>query len=69
MADARALKSLAEAFLKPEISVKTNGLMGRNYYDRPSAPMQMEDEDADGTLTYFCKHCNEGLELLILIIN
>ena len=44
MADARALKSLA---LKPEVGVKTNGLMGRNYYDRPSAPVQMEDEDAD----------------------
>jgi len=47
LADARALKSLAEAFLKPEVGVKTNGLMGRNYYDRPSAPVQMEDEDAD----------------------
>lgn len=33
--------------MKPDVGVKTNGLMGRNYYDRPSAPVQMEDEDAD----------------------
>ena len=49
MADARALKTLAEAFLHPEIGVKTTdgASFGRNYYDRPSAPQRMDDEDAD----------------------
>jgi len=49
LADARALKTLAEAFLHPEIGVKnTDGTsFGRNYYDRPSAPQRMYDEDAD----------------------
>ena len=25
----------------------------------------IEDEGADGTLTFFCKHCNEGVELAV----
>jgi hypothetical protein len=47
LADARALKSIATAFLHPEVGVKTNGLMARCFYDRASAPTRMEDEEAD----------------------
>ena len=25
----------------------------------------IEDEGAKGTLTFFCKHCNEGVELAV----
>eukprot|EP00956_Cyclotella_meneghiniana_P003145 scaffold3852_cov71-Cyclotella_meneghiniana.AAC.1 len=49
LADARALKNLATAFLHPEKPVSTtDGIaFGRNYFERPSAPERMEDEDAD----------------------
>ena len=49
LADARALKNLATAFLHPENPVVTTDgdACGRNYFSRPSAPLQMEDEDAD----------------------
>jgi uncharacterized protein (UPF0261 family) len=49
LADARALKNLATAFLHPENPVVTTdgAAFGRNYFDRPSAPERMEDEDAD----------------------
>jgi adenosyl cobinamide kinase/adenosyl cobinamide phosphate guanylyltransferase len=49
LADARALKNLATAFLHPEKSVMTTdgAAFGRNYFDRPSAPERLEDEDAD----------------------
>jgi hypothetical protein len=49
LADARALKNLATAFLHPEKSVATTdgAAFGRNYFDRPSAPERLEDEDAD----------------------
>mmetsp|Transcript_19044 Transcript_19044/g.38756 ORF Transcript_19044/g.38756 Transcript_19044/m.38756 type:complete len:436 (+) Transcript_19044:94-1401(+) len=48
LADCRALKNLAEAFLHPEQPVKAiPTTFGRNYFDRPSAPAVMDDEDAD----------------------
>ena len=51
MADARALKTLAEAFLHPEIGVTNNvedaTLFGRNYFNRPSAPDVEDVEEAN----------------------
>jgi len=49
LADARALKNFATAFLHPENPVVTTdgAACGRNYFSRPSAPSQMDDEDAD----------------------
>ncbi|KAL7475384.1 hypothetical protein ACHAW6_001303 [Cyclotella cf. meneghiniana] len=48
LADARALKNLAVAFLHPEKPVREDGaVFGRNYFDRPSAPERMEDDEAD----------------------
>jgi hypothetical protein len=48
LADARALKNLAVAFLHPEKPVQVNPVeYGRNFFDRPSAPERKEDEDAD----------------------
>jgi len=49
LADARALKTLAVAFLHPEAPVKTTDatVYGRNYFDRPSAPERKTDEEAD----------------------
>jgi uncharacterized protein (UPF0261 family) len=49
LADARALKNLATAFLHPEKPVSTTdgAAFGRNYFNRPSAPERMEDEEAD----------------------
>jgi len=45
LADARALKDLAGAFLHPEQPVATEGAaFGRNYFDRPSA-LETEDDD------------------------
>jgi hypothetical protein len=49
LADARALKNLATAFLHPEkpVAITAGAAFGRNYFGRPSAPEHMEDEDAD----------------------
>ncbi len=49
LADARALKNLAVAFLHPErpVVVSDPTVFGRNYYGRPSAIEQKTDEDAD----------------------
>jgi hypothetical protein len=48
LADARALKNLAAAFLHPEKPVCADGaVFGRNYFDRPPAPERMEDDEAD----------------------
>jgi hypothetical protein len=49
LADARALKNLAVAFLHPEQPVLTTdgASKGRNFFNRPSAPEQLEDEEAD----------------------
>jgi len=49
LADARALKTLAAAFLHPEEPVKVadSAVYGRNYFERPSAPKRKTDEDAD----------------------
>jgi len=49
LADARALKTVAVAFLHPEKSVEVTdpAVYGRNYFERPSAPERKTDEDAD----------------------
>ena len=49
LADARALKNLAVAFLHPEMPVMVSDptVYGRNYFGRPSAIEQMTDEEAD----------------------
>eukprot|EP01083_Nonionella_stella_P065078 170233_1 len=49
LADARALKTLAVAFLHPEkpVAVTDGAVYGRNYFERPSAPERKTDEDAD----------------------
>ena len=49
LADARALKNLAVAFLHPErpVVVSDPTVFGRNFYGRPSAIEQKTDEDAD----------------------
>eukprot|EP00581_Thalassiosira_minuscula_P031171 CAMPEP_0183784854 /NCGR_PEP_ID=MMETSP0739-20130205/66203_1 /TAXON_ID=385413 /ORGANISM="Thalassiosira miniscula, Strain CCMP1093" /LENGTH=540 /DNA_ID=CAMNT_0026028843 /DNA_START=35 /DNA_END=1658 /DNA_ORIENTATION=- len=49
LADARALKTLAVAFLHPEkpVEVTDGAAFGRNYFERPSAPERKTDEDAD----------------------
>eukprot|EP00525_Craspedostauros_australis_P006731 CAMPEP_0198135488 /NCGR_PEP_ID=MMETSP1442-20131203/60615_1 /TAXON_ID= /ORGANISM="Craspedostauros australis, Strain CCMP3328" /LENGTH=566 /DNA_ID=CAMNT_0043796661 /DNA_START=142 /DNA_END=1841 /DNA_ORIENTATION=- len=47
--DAAALKKLAVDYLHPELPVKTTDPLacGRNYFDRPSAPQQELDEEAE----------------------
>eukprot|EP00577_Skeletonema_sp_RCC1716_P026259 CAMPEP_0113390768 /NCGR_PEP_ID=MMETSP0013_2-20120614/10346_1 /TAXON_ID=2843 ORGANISM="Skeletonema costatum, Strain 1716" /NCGR_SAMPLE_ID=MMETSP0013_2 /ASSEMBLY_ACC=CAM_ASM_000158 /LENGTH=171 /DNA_ID=CAMNT_0000273953 /DNA_START=54 /DNA_END=565 /DNA_ORIENTATION=- /assembly_acc=CAM_ASM_000158 len=49
LGDARALKSLAVAFLHPEAPVNTSdgAAFGRNYFNRASAPEVEDDEFAD----------------------
>eukprot|EP00986_Skeletonema_menzelii_P018737 scaffold26692_cov134-Skeletonema_menzelii.AAC.1 len=49
LGDARALKSLAVAFLHPEAPVNTTdgAAFGRNYFNRASAPEVEDDEFAD----------------------
>lgn len=49
LADARALKSLALAFLRPEEPVATTdpAAFGRDYFNRPSAPEAEVDEEAE----------------------
>ncbi|KAL7531606.1 hypothetical protein ACHAXR_005266 [Thalassiosira sp. AJA248-18] len=49
LADARALKTLAVAFLHPEkpVEVTDGAAYGRNYFERPSAPERKTDEEAD----------------------
>ncbi|KAL3779902.1 hypothetical protein HJC23_010787 [Cyclotella cryptica] len=49
LADARALKNLASAFLHPEKPVSTTDgcSFGRNYFNRASAPERIENEEAD----------------------
>jgi uncharacterized Rossmann fold enzyme len=49
LGDARALKSLAVAFLHPEAPVNTTdgAVFGRNYFNRASAPEVEDDEFAD----------------------
>ena len=49
LADAKALKKAAVAYMHPEIGVRSaNGAcFGRNFFNRPSAPETEEDEFAD----------------------
>jgi len=50
LADARALKNLAVHFLHPELPVTTDiAAFGRNYYTRPSAVEQEEDNEEERT--------------------
>ncbi|CAJ1964514.1 unnamed protein product [Cylindrotheca closterium] len=47
--DARALKQLAVDYMHPELTVKTTDAFarGRNYFTRPSAPEQEQEEDME----------------------
>lgn len=56
MKDVAALKTAAEWYLKPELPVNVDATcFGRNYFSRPSAPEQMDDDE----------DAREELELII----